>query len=128
MPPTPTAAPAPEEEALERVEQKADAAMAQALAIAQEAGELLAALGDRISLLERRPAGGQDGSLEERVAILEQNVTLPMKHEPIVARNLCDDCGAPDGGPHFDDCRYLANPMPKGPRSFQQIAAAGDRA
>jgi len=103
---------------LEVVAAKADAAMAQALALAKEAGELLGDISQRVAQLEERPAGS-GLSLAERVTRLEQNVTLPRERETIVAPDLCDDCGAPKAGMHFDDCSYLANPQPKGPRNMQ---------
>lgn len=134
MPPTPRAQkadpdetqPAPDgtdtqpvELTLELVAAKADAAMAQALALAKEAGELLGDLSARVAAIEDRPTADTPDGLAERVARLEQNVTLPREREQIVAPDLCDDCGAPKTGQHFDDCQYLANPEPKGPRNLQ---------
>lgn len=109
---------------LELVAQQADAAMAQALAIAKEAGELLGDLSARVAALEQKPSGDTPEGLAERVAILERHVTLPRPQEQIVAPDLCDDCGAPMNGQHFDDCGYLPNPEPKGPRNLRAAREA----
>lgn len=109
---------------LELVAQKADAAMAQALALAKEAGELLGDLSARVAALEQKHSAGTPEGLAERVAILERHVTLPRPQDAIVAPDLCDDCGAPMNGQHFDDCSYLENPQPKGPRNLQRTEKA----
>lgn len=122
MPPTPRAAEKPPAEpetavdvTLETVDLKADAAMAQALAIAEEAGELLGALSKRVADLESAQSVDVTG-LADRVATLERHVTVPVKQEAIPSRALCDDCGAPMDGQHFDDCQHLPGALPKGPR------------
>lgn len=130
MPPRNETEPKPDGDAaltLEQVSTQADAAMAQALAIAQEAGELFADISNRLAALEATAGGAADRTLAERVARLEQHVTLPRERETPSSPDLCSDCGAPMSGQHFDDCAFLENPQPKGPRNLQRREQAAVR-
>lgn len=108
---------------IERIRDLAQRAYAQALAIAEEAGELLGDLSGRVKTLEDSPENME--SVLARLDRLERNVTLPREKDPaVVLPTLCGECGAPDGH-HFDHCSsYVVSPLEARRIAAEQARAA----